>query len=83
MPRHLRVFGCRCYAHVQEKAREGKLGARTVEAVFFGYYDTDNVFAMFDVNAKKLIKRIDSVFHEDVLGHPSLRYNQALAFSGI
>ena len=44
-----------------------------MEAVFFGYYDTDNVFAVFDVNAKKLIKRRDIVFHEDVLGHPFLR----------
>ena len=66
------MLGCRCYAHVQERARDGKLVARTVEADFFGYYDMDNVFAVFDVNAKKLLKRRDVVFHEDVLGHPSL-----------
>jgi len=55
---------CSCYAHVQEKARGGKLRAGLV---FFGYYDTDNIFAVFDVNAKKLIKRID------IVGHPSLQ----------
>ena len=49
------------------------MGARTVEAVFFRYYDTDNVFAVCNVNTKKLLKRRDVVFHEDVLGHPSLQ----------
>jgi len=44
-----------------------------VEAVFFGYYDVDNIFAVFDVNAKKVLKRRDVVFHEEVLGHPLLR----------
>jgi len=36
------------------------------------YYNTGNVFVVFDVDAKKLLKRQDMVFHEDVLSHPSL-----------
>jgi len=70
---HLRIFGCRYYTYVQEKLRDRKLGARTVEAVFFGYYDADNIFAVFDVNAKKVLKRQDVAFYKEVLGYPSLR----------
>ena len=33
----------------------------------------DNVFAVFDVNTKTQLKRQDGVFHEDILGHLSLK----------
>jgi len=51
----------------QEWRRAQQLGVVEVY-----YYNTSNVFVVFDVDAKKLLKRRDMVFHEDVLSYPSL-----------
>jgi len=34
-----------------------------------GYYDTENVFKLFDIEAKAMIKCCDTIFFEDILGH--------------
>jgi len=70
---YFRVFGCRCYAHIQERDRDGKLGARIVEAVFFGYYNTVYLQFLMSMLYTKLLKRRDVVFHGGILSHPSLR----------
>ena len=51
----------------QEWKRAQQLGVAEIH-----YYDTSNVFIVFDIDAKNLLKRRDMVFHEDVLGHSFL-----------
>lgn len=34
-----------------------------------GYYETDNLFRLFDIQGKKFVKKRDVVFHELIVGH--------------
>ena len=68
---HLRIFGCRCYAHIEKKLRQ-KLDSHTIEGIFMGYYSTERLFAIYDLDKRVIIKKRDVTFCEHVLGHPSL-----------
>ena len=68
---HLRIFGCRCYAHIEKENRQ-KLDSHTIEGIFLGYYATERLFAVYDIARRVIIKKRDVVFCEHVLGHPSL-----------
>jgi len=65
---HLRIWGCRAYAHISDKKRN-KLDSHSRECLLMGYYDTENVFKLFDIEAKAMIKCRDAIFFEDILGH--------------
>ena len=68
---HVRIFGCRCYAHLEKDNRQ-KFDSHTIECVFMGYYATARLFAVFDVTRRVLMKKRDVVFFEHVLGHPTM-----------
>ena len=68
---HLRIFGCRCYAHMEKENRQ-KLDSHTIECVFIGYYATERLFAVFDVTRRVILKKRDVIFFEHVLGHPTM-----------
>jgi len=65
---HLRIWGCKAYAHISDKKRK-KLDSHSRECLLMGYYDTENVFKLFDIEAKAMIKCCDAIFFEDILGH--------------
>jgi len=65
---HLRIWGCRVYAHISDKKRK-KLDPHSRECLLMGYYDSENVFKLFDIDAKAMIKCRDAIFFEDILGH--------------
>ena len=68
---HLRIFGCRCYAHLEKEHRQ-KLDSHCIECVFMGYYSTERLFAVFDVSKHVMLKKRDVIFLEHVLGHPTI-----------
>jgi len=68
---HLHIFGCRCYAHLEEEHRK-KWDSRTIEGVFFNYFNSEGLYLIFDVNKRTLIKKRDITFYENILGHPSM-----------
>jgi len=65
---HLRIWGCRAYANISDKKRK-KLDPHSRECLLMGYYDMENVFKLFDIEAKAMIKCRDTIFFEDILGH--------------
>ena len=69
---HLKIFGCRCYAHIEKENRK-KFDSHTVECIFMGYYATERLFAVFDVTRRIMLKKRDVIFFEHVLGHPSMK----------
>lgn len=68
---HLRIFGSRCYAHLEEDNRK-KLESHTIEGIFMGYYAHEGLYAIYDVNKRVIIKKRDVTFYEHLLGHPSI-----------
>src|SRR5258705_4299224 len=68
---HMRIFGCRCYAHLEKEHRK-KFDSHTIECVFLGYYSTESLFAVYDVNKRVILKKRDGIFVEGVLRHPSM-----------
>ena len=68
---YIRTWGCRAWAAIPKERRK-KFDTRSRECILVGFYDTENLYQLWDVNAKELIKRRDVIFHEHVLGHPAI-----------
>ena len=45
---HLRVFGCECYVHNNEKDALGNFDPRSDEAIFLGYSSHSKAYKMFN-----------------------------------
>jgi len=60
---HLRVFGCKAFAHVLDENRT-KLESKFMPCVFLGYYEGTKVYRLMCVQMKRIIKIRDVVFME-------------------
>ena len=68
---HIRTWGCRAWAAIRKERRK-KFDTRSRECILVGFYDTENLYQLWDVSAKVLINRRDVIFLEHVLGHPAI-----------
>jgi len=55
---------------------------KTRECILVGFYDTENLYQLWDIEAKELIKRRDIIFHEQIMSHPSLAKNNKATSGG-
>ena len=62
--RHLKVFGCHAYVHVQ-KDKWVKLKPKTCSCIFLGYRDDKFGYRIWDLATKKFIRCRDKVFMEE------------------
>ena len=71
----LRIFGCRAIAHVPYELRTKTdwTSKATPNCIFLGYSETENLFELWDVEKRALIRKRDVVFWEHEFGHPSLK----------
>ncbi len=60
---HLRVFGCKTFAHVPDEKRT-KLESKSMPCVFLGYYEGTKAYRLMCVETKKIIKSRNVVFIE-------------------
>jgi hypothetical protein len=60
---HLRVFGCKAFAHVPDEKRT-KLESKSMPCVFLGYYEGTKAYRLMCVKTKRIIKSKDVVFNE-------------------
>ena len=70
---HIRTWGCRAYAHIPKEAHRKKWDPHSRECILVGFYDSENVFKLYDIEANAIIKVRDVIFFEDILGHDRLR----------
>ena len=70
---HFRIWGCRAYAYISDKKHK-KLDLHNRECVFMGYTDAENMFQLYEIMTKTIIKCRDVVFFEHVLGHDSISW---------
>jgi hypothetical protein len=71
---HLRVFGCKAFAHVPDEKRT-KLESKSMPCVFLGYYEGTKAYRLMCVKTKRIIKSRDVVFIEgskEISGVPHL-----------
>ncbi len=71
---HLRVFGCKAFAHVPDEKRN-KLESKSMPCVFLGYYEGTKAYCLMCVKTKRIIKSRDVVFIEgskEIGGVPQL-----------
>lgn len=74
--KHLRVFGCRAYAHIPNAKRK-KLDDKSKEYIFVGYSETSVGYRLLDPNNYSLKIARDVVFLEDKLSDGSSRISTA------
>jgi len=67
--RHIRIWGCRAWAVVPKQKRK-KWDSKTSECILIGFYDTKNVYQLWDIEKRELVKKRDMIFHKHILGHP-------------
>jgi hypothetical protein len=58
---HLRVFGCKAFAHVPDEKRT-KLESKSMPCVFLGYCEGTKAYHLMCVETKRIIKSRDVVF---------------------
>uniref|UniRef100_A0A2N9HFH0 Uncharacterized protein n=1 Tax=Fagus sylvatica TaxID=28930 RepID=A0A2N9HFH0_FAGSY len=61
---HLKVFGCKTFAHVLKEQRL-KLDDKATPCIFVGYGDAEFGYKLWDPKKKKMIRSQDVVFHEN------------------
>ncbi|CAH9070529.1 unnamed protein product [Cuscuta europaea] len=61
---HLKVFGCKAFAHVSKELRQ-KLDLKSNPCIFIGYGDEEFEYRLWDPEVKKVIRSRDVVFHEN------------------
>jgi len=61
--KHLRVFGCCAYAHVQNSDRK-KLNMKAKKYRFVGYSKKSKVYRLFNEETRQLVTRRDAIFNE-------------------
>lgn len=61
---HLRVFGCKAFAHVSSELRK-KLDLKSTPCIFIGYGDEEFGYRLWDPELKKVIRSRDVVFYEN------------------
>lgn len=71
---HLRVFGCKAAAHIPDELRTKTLwtSKSSTDCIFVGYSDTENLFELWDIHKKAILRKRDVIFWEHDLGHPLL-----------
>ena len=72
---HLRVFGCKAFAHIPKYERR-KLDAKSIECIFVGYCTDQKAYKLFHPISHKLIASRDVVFHENA-DHKNDRLNDS------
>jgi hypothetical protein len=60
---HLRVFGCKTFAHVPDEKRT-KLESKSMPCVFLGYYEGTKAYRLVCLETKRIIKSRDVMFIE-------------------
>ena len=61
---HLRVFGCKDFAHIPKYERR-KFDANSIECIFVGYCNDQKAYKLFHSISHNLIASRDVVFHEN------------------
>jgi len=92
---HLRVFGCKAFAHVLDEKRT-KLESKSMPCVFLGYYEGTKAYRLMCVETKRIIKNRDVMFiegskeiggvphldkEENVVVHEEVEKKEPLTFS--
>ena len=54
------------------KQKRKKWDSKTSECILVGFYDTENLYQLWDIEKRELVKKRDVIFHEHILGHPIL-----------
>ena len=67
---HLRIFGCKAYAHVPHEKRQ-KLDSKTMECTHLGYSDHKRAYMLVHRSSGRLIESRDVHFDEGGLVEPS------------
>jgi len=58
---HLRVFGCKTFAHIQDEKRN-KLESKSIPCVFLGYCERTKTYRLMCLETKRIIKNRDIMF---------------------
>ena len=75
---HIRIWGCRAYAAILKEKRT-KFDSKSKDCILVGFYDVENLYQLWDIEGKQLIKRRDVIFHERVMGHPDIARDRIMA----
>jgi hypothetical protein len=72
---HLRVFGCKAFAHVPDEKRT-KLESKSMPCVFFGYYEGTKAYCLMCIGGVPHLEKEENVVVHEVEGEEPLTFSQ-------
>ena len=77
---HLRVFGCVCFIHNNDKDNLGKFDAKSDEGIFLGYSSQSKAYKVLNKRTNRVEESVHVVFNEnnsEVEGNSEDEQNEA------
>ncbi len=79
---HLRIFGCKAYAHIPDVKRK-KFDGKAIECIFVGYSSESKAYRLYDTTNKRIMVSRDVTFFENVIGNMNNNNQTNIGNTGI
>ena len=81
--KHIKVFGCDVYTHIDDTLRDGKLSSKADKGIHLGFDQLKHAYYIYNTNTHKMTTQHSVTFIEHCFAHVALIDHTSVIMSGI